>query len=69
MQVSKPNLDHFQQSQKELVEKQKKELSMFGELPADSRVLGETKSSLGVARYVYQGHHSEGNRFISNADL
>ena len=69
MQVAKPNIDHFQQSQKELQEKQQKELSMFGELPQDNRQIGETRASLGVARYVYQGLHSEGNRFISNSDL
>ena len=69
MQIARPNLDHFQQSQKQLQEKQNKESSQFSELPQDSRQIGETRSTLGIARYVYQGVHSEGNRFISNNDL
>ena len=39
------------------------------ELPPSTRKIGETKSSMGITRYVYQGRQSEGNRFISNDDL
>ena len=31
--------------------------------------IGQTKTSVGVCRYVYYGKHSEGNRFILNDDL
>eukprot|EP01091_Cochliopodium_minus_P002772 TRINITY_DN12628_c0_g1_i1.p1 TRINITY_DN12628_c0_g1~~TRINITY_DN12628_c0_g1_i1.p1 ORF type:complete len:231 (+),score=72.64 TRINITY_DN12628_c0_g1_i1:44-736(+) len=31
--------------------------------------VGQTKTSVGVCRYVYYGKHSEGNRFILNDDL
>lgn len=39
------------------------------ELPASAKKVGESRSSMGVTRYVYQGRQSEGNRFIIDSDL
>lgn len=39
------------------------------ELPPSTKKVGESRASMGVTRYVYQGRQSEGNRFICDSDL
>ena len=62
LKVARPSQDQYERVGEDKVPE-------FKELPPSTRKPGETKSSMGITRYVYQGRQSEGNRFISNEDL